>query len=350
MYKAIVTLILAVWTVSAVGAETVFDFSLFATNTCPSNFVSKVTGEGQPGEWKIVEDEIPQALAPLTPNAPKIGKRKVLAQLSTSTKDEHFPLLILGDETYGDFTFSTRFKCVSGSVEQMAGIAFRIQDETNYYVVRASSLGNSFRFYKFVNGERSAPIGPEISVEKNVWQEMSVQCKGNQIHCLLNGQEVIPMLTDNSFARGQIGYWTKSDSVSYFADGKVVFTSNVVLAQKVVNDMMDSYPRLIGLKIFAVNNANELRVVASNVPSQVGEPAAKAEKDVLTHSTPYIAKSKKNVSIIMPLKDRNGDTVAVLRVLLKPFFGQTERNILGRALPVVRAMEGRIVSAKDLLE
>ena len=30
-----------------------------------------------------------------------------------------------------DFTLTTRFKTVKGVVEQMAGIAFRIQNETN---------------------------------------------------------------------------------------------------------------------------------------------------------------------------------------------------------------------------
>lgn len=335
---------------STFAAELTFDFSQYSPNTSPTGFVSRVSGVGKAGDWKILEEEVPAALAPLSPNAPKTGKRPVLAQLSQDTTDEHFPLLIFDGENFGDFTLTTRFKCVSGTAEQMAGIAFHILDEKNYYVVRASALGNSFRFYKFVGGERSAPIGPQVEIPRGVWHEMSIECQGNQIRCTLNGKELIPALTDNSFASGKIGFWTKSDSVSYFADTKISYIPRVPLAQKIIDAVMKDYPRLIGLKIFAHNSANELKVIASNDHAQMDEPGKKVEEEVIAMGTPYYAKSKETVSVIMPLRDRNGETVAALRVILKPFPGQTENNALARALPIVKAIEARIVSAKDLTQ
>lgn len=332
------------------AAEMVIDFGRFALNGTPTGFVSEVSGLGKPGDWKIIEDDIPSAFAPLTANAPQSGKRPVLAQLAEDSTDEHFPLLIYEKETFGDFTLTTRFKCVSGKVEQMAGIAFRIQDEKNYYVVRASALGNTFRFYKFVNGERSAPIGPQVEIPRGVWHEMSVVCKGNQIRCLLDGQELIPPLTDNSFPAGKIGFWTKSDSVSYFADTKIDFTPRVRQAQKVIDDTMGKFPRLLGLKIFARNSEGNLVVVASNDSSQLDEPGKEVEQKVLETGTPYYAKSKETVSVIMPLRDRNGDIMGVLRVILNPFPGQTENNALGRALPITKSVEARLLSAKDLTQ
>ena len=35
----------------------------------------------------------------------------------------------------------------------MAGLAFRFQNASNFYVVRASALGHNLRFYKMVNGQ-----------------------------------------------------------------------------------------------------------------------------------------------------------------------------------------------------
>ena len=99
-------------------------------------------------------------LPPIATGAPVVARKAVLAQLAQDPTDEHFPLLIYEGETITDFTLTTRFKTVNGVVEQMAGIAFRIQNETNYYVVRASSLGNNVRFYKVVNGQRGPLIGP----------------------------------------------------------------------------------------------------------------------------------------------------------------------------------------------
>src|ERR1044071_2721353 len=109
--------------------------------------------------------------------------------------DERFPMLVCDRETFGDFTLTTRFKLAGGKTEQMAGIAFRIQDEKNYYVIRASALGNNFRFYKFVDGMRSAPIGPGMEVTPGVWHEMSVSCKGNEIRCAFDGK-AIPSMAD----------------------------------------------------------------------------------------------------------------------------------------------------------
>lgn len=350
MVKYVSGLLFAACAFSAAAAEMTFDFSQYSAGASPTGFVSIVNGAGKPGEWKLVEDSVPTALEPLSPNAPATAKRLVLAQLARETLDEHFPLLIYSGETFGDFTLKTRFKCVAGSVEQMAGIAFRVQDEKNYYVVRASAIGNSFRFYKVVNGERSPPIGPQVDIPSGVWHELSVECKANQIRCLLNGRELIPMLTDNSFSSGKIAFWTKSDSISYFTDTRITYTPRVSVAQTVIADMMERYPRLIGLKIFSTNSVHEMRVIASNDENQIGQLSEKAEVNAFAEGIPYYAKGDGEVSVIMPLSDRNGDTVAAVRVIMKSFPGQTQGNAHGRALPVAKAIEARIVSLKNLTE
>ena len=278
------------------------DFRQFATGTFPTGYVSTVSGTGKPGDWKIIEDQIPFAIEPISTKAPKMQNRPVLAQLAQDPGDEHFPLLIYNRETFGDFTITTRFKCVSGTVEQMAGIAFRLLDEKNYYVVRASAMGNSFRFYKFVNGQRSQPIGPVIPIPLGVWQEMTVECKGNQIRCLLNEQEVIPALTDNSFSAGKIAFWTKSDSVSYFADTRITYKPRVNLAQVTIRDVMKEFPRLIGLKLFSTNSANELRAIASSDEKDLGELSQTTEQKVIATNNPHYVKTKESVSMIMPMR------------------------------------------------
>jgi hypothetical protein len=56
------------------------------------------------------------------------------------------------------------------------------------------------------------------------------------------------------------------------------------------------------------------------------------------------------VLVTMPLHDRNGETVGAVRVAMTTFFGQTEKNALARALPIVKSMESRVVSSKEFLE
>src|SRR5438477_4316862 len=241
---------LALLAIRTLGAERKFDFNEVRDGQMPPGFRSAVTGEGKPGDWRVILDEKPSAFPARTPESPSLTKEQVLAQLAQDPADEHFPLLIFEEEIFGDFTLTTRFKTVRGEKERMAGIAFRIQNETNYYVVRASSLGNNFRFYKVVNGERSQPIGPEVPIPSGLWHDLSVECKGNQIRCLLNGKELIPLLTDNTFVRGKIGFWTKSDSVSYFTDTKIVYTRREMPAQTLVRETSKKYPRLLAIKIY----------------------------------------------------------------------------------------------------
>jgi hypothetical protein len=338
--------------VGASAAERKFDFDRVREGQLPPGFRSTLTGEGKPGDWKIILDDKPSAFPARTPDSPPLmTKEPVLAQLAQDPADEHFPLLIFEEETFGDFALTTHFKTVRGDKERMAGIAFRIQNETNYYVVRASALGNTFRFYKVVNGQRSAPIGADVKISNGKWHELSVECKGNQIRCLLDRYEAIPMLTDNTFTKGKIGFWTKSDSVSYFTDTQITYTRREPLAQTLVRDTAKKYPRLLGLKIYVPGSeAGVTRVIASKNEKEIGQTGTKTEIAVINEGQVYYGKEKNAVSVIMPLRDRNGDAMAAARVIMKPFAGQTEQNAIARALPVVKDLQTRVRSLDDLVE
>ena len=336
---------------TAFGAEKLFDFRQDKLNETPRGFRSTLAGSGQPGEWRIVEDELPPLLAPLTPTATRGGKRPVLAQLSRDRADERFPMLVYQEETFGDFTLTTSFKLVDGTVEQMAGIAFRIQDEQNYYYIRASGLGGTFYFYKIVNGQRSAPIGNKIEIRKGVWHDLKVECKGTGIQAWLDGKEVLPALEDKSFVSGHLGFWTKSDSLTYFGKTTIVYKPKESLAQTLVKDAIKKYPRLQGLKIYApAVESGPLQVVASLDPAEVGRPAPPEVGQVLVERGYYYGKSSGEVALTLPLHDSNGEKVAAVRVVMKSFLGQTEKNALARAMPVVQGMETRIQALKDLTQ
>ena len=340
-------LCLAMTSLPAVAAEKFFSFSESLDKT-PTGFRSALTGQGKPGDWKIILDDAPSAFQALTPQATaSVAKKPVLAQLSEDMRDEHFPILIYDGDGYGDFTFTTKFKTVKGVMEQMAGVAFRIQDETNYYVVRASSIGNTFRFYKVVNGERGTIVGPEIKIEKNVWHEITVDCKGNQIHCLLNGKEVIPAITDNTFTSGKIGFWTKSDSVSYFADPKITYTPREPYLQKLLGDALKKNPKLLGLKVFAPSEKS-CAVIASIHPEDRGQLGGKTEEAVLMKGEVGFRRTKGEVTVTWPLRDRNGDPIAALQVAMKGFPGETEQTAILRGLPIKKEIEASLQDAKDL--
>jgi hypothetical protein len=201
-----------------------------------------------------------------------------------------------------------------------------------------------------VAGQRSPPIGPEIEIPAGVWHELAVETKGNQIHCYLNGKLAIPTLTDNSFVSGMVGFWTKSDSVSYFADAHISYTPREPFIRVLLRQMRQEYPRVEALKVYSRTPENPtLRIMASTDEHEVGNIAGEIEPEVIEKDAAFYGKLDSNsIVVTLPLHDRNGDVIAALRVEMKSFLGQTERNALARATPIAKDMERRFVEAKDL--
>jgi hypothetical protein len=218
--------------------------------------------------------------------------------------------------------------------------------------VRASSLGNTFKFYKVLNGQRGPLVGLDLPIASGVWHNLKIECKGSEIRCSLDGKDLISV-TDkvNALTSGKIGFWTKSDSVSYFADTTLVYTPFEPPAQALVREMLKRYPRLIALKVYVPGREPQTtRTVASKNEDEIGQPGTKTEHEVIARGETYYGKEHDAVSVIMPLRDRNGDAMAAVRVVMKSFPGQTEENAIVRAAPIVKSMQEQIRSIEDLAE
>lgn len=330
------------------GAEIHFNFSEIPEGAMPTNFVPVLAGSGQPGEWKIVMDDVAPLLAPLTTQAPVVTRHGVLAQTSSDMTDEHFPMLLFTGETFRNFKFTTRFKIVSGITEQMAGVVFRYQNSSNYYVVRASAMGKNVRFYKVVDGLRSDPIGPDMKVETGVWYSLAVQCEGTQISIWLNDKLVMPALGDNSLNKGLLGFRTKSDAVAYFTDAMVEYTPIIPLAQAMVNHIVETQTRILGLRVYTAQTNDVTRVIASKDTAEIGKEGTEAELKAIRDGTVSFGREKGVVLITMPLHDRNGEFIAAVRVRLKSFLGETQDNAVTRARMIVKQMQEQVGAEKDL--
>ena len=333
---------------SAAGTEIKFDFSDLAAGATPTNFTSVVAGGGPPGKWIIVMDDVPPLLAPLTSQAPAVTKRPVLAQTSRDTTDERYPLFIYDREKFIDFKFSTRFKIVTGKVEQMAGIVFRYQNASNFYVLRASALGKNIAFYQMINGVINSPQRLPMEITTNVWHELAVECSGIYIECSLDGQRVMPTITDRSQPEGKLGFWTKSDAVSYFCDAEIEYTPRIPVAQALVDNVMEQQPRILGLRIYALDDKGRPRVIASKDPVENGQPGDDQDKKAINDGAVFYGRHAGVDLITLPLRDHNGDPVGAVRLWLKSFLGETQNNALTRANMIVKKMEAEVTSAEQL--
>jgi hypothetical protein len=336
---------------SAFGAEIKINFDDFMQGQSPTNFHSVLAGGGKPGEWKVVMDDVPSAFATLSGQSPIFNRHAVLAQTSDDATDERFPMLVYDGETFKDFKVATQFKIVGGIAEQMAGIVFRFQNESNFYVVRASALGHNLRFYKVVNGARSDPLGPTVDISTNTWHTLTVQCQGTQIIVWLDGRPVMPPLNDNTFAAGKIGFWTKSDALSHFGDTVIDYTPRIPAVQTLVDNTMKELPRILGLRICTLDDKGQPRILASKDENEIGKPGNDSEKDAAATGAIYFGREKGAVAVTMPLCDRNGEPLASVRVQLKSaFLGESQDAALTRVRVIVKEMQAQVTSRQDLMQ
>ena len=331
----------------AAAAELRFNFGDYPEGALPTNFVATLAGGGPPGVWKILGLEEPSA-APPGGNLPGIYRRNVLAQTSQDSTDDRFPMLLYTGERFRDFKFTTRFKIVSGATEQIAGVVFRYQNPTNYYVVRASALDRNLRFYKVVNGAILGLIGPDLAVPTNVWHTLTVQCEGNQIQVWFNDRLAIPVFSDNFFSEGRLGFRTMADTVAYFSEASVDYRPLIPAAQAAVNRVLANQPRLLNLRIYAPQTNGPPRVIAAKNPAEIGLDGTEAETKTIADGATFYGREKGASTVTLPLHDRNGEFIAALRVQLKSFFGETQDNAIARARLILQDIQSQIQSAKDL--
>ncbi len=338
-------------TLNALGAEHRFDFTNVKPGQRPEGWVSLLAGRGRPAEWVIKMEDVPPLIAPFSDQARTFNQQPVFTQTSRDPEDERFPVTLFDGERYGNFTFKVRIKIAGGAVEQIGGIVFRAQDEKNFYVVRLSALGKNVRFYKFVDGQRSTPLGPDLDIEKGRWYELSVSGEGNRFQIMLDGKEVMPSLQDSSFAIGKVGLITKSDSVAYFADPVVTFKPLESLAAILVRETMERQSRLLNLRVYApAGGDHALQVVAAKEQADLGTKADDTDQKVFHENRTYFEKTKSSSIVTAALHDRNGEVAGIVKFYLRTYPGQTEAAAVARVLPTIARMEQRVGAAKDLTE
>jgi hypothetical protein len=169
----------------------------------PTDFEFARTGQGGPAKWVVVADTTSSS-------------DRVIEQSSTDRTDYRFPLAILKSVVAKNIDVSLRFKPIAGYVDQAGGLAVRLLNPDNYYVVRANALEDNVRFYRVVKGRREQLGGTNIKVSGDTWHSLGLKVRGDQFIIEFDGKTLFKV-SDRTFANpGKIALWTKSDSVTRF--------------------------------------------------------------------------------------------------------------------------------------
>jgi hypothetical protein len=194
------TLLPAAVLVAGFSPDTI-NFDTAEAGKPPAGWTATQTGTGQ-AIWTVVRDDS----APSKPN--------VLKQSGQAT----FPLCLKTDTSLKDGYAEVKFKAISGREDQAAGIVWRARDANNYYVTRANSLENNVTIYHTVGGRRTEKKRVRMAIAAQQWHTLRVEFQGNHFTVSLNGRKALEWDDDTFKDAGQVGVWTKADSVTEFDD------------------------------------------------------------------------------------------------------------------------------------
>ena len=185
------------------GGTTTIVIEKMEVGTAPADFEFGRTGQGNPGRWAVVSD------------ATASGGRAI-EQVSTDQTDNRFPLAIYKPASAKDVEVTVRFKPVAGKVDQAGGIAVRLINPDNYYVVRANALEHNVRFYHVIKGRRTEPKSANIKVPTNQWHTLGLKAEGERFTVTFN-EKMLFAVNDRAIPdAGRVALWTKADSVTRF--------------------------------------------------------------------------------------------------------------------------------------
>jgi len=206
---------LALLVVAALCGAQIINFDSAAVGSVPAGWTVAMTHAGGTPKWEVLKDDT----APSRPN--------VLAQTSTDRTGGRFPLAICDKANFTNGAVTVKFKPVSGSGDQAAGIVWRYKDPDNYYIVRANALEDNVVLYKVEAGRRislapkgtpTKTYGVKHPVAKQTWSTLRIEFQGSLFTVLYDGKKLFEVEDGTFTGSGKVGLWTKADSVTYFDD------------------------------------------------------------------------------------------------------------------------------------
>ena len=175
----------------------------------PAGWTIAKTGQGT-SKWTVEKED----------SAP--SKSNVLKQSGTAT----YPLALKDGSRVRDGFVEVKFKAISGSEDRAGGLIWRAKDASNYYVVRANALEDNVVLYKTVDGKRMSldivgrkgGYGVKVPVPAGQWHSLRVEFVGSRFKVMFNGEALFEVEDATFSEAGQVGLWTKADSVTLFDD------------------------------------------------------------------------------------------------------------------------------------
>jgi len=132
----------------------------------------------------------------------------------------YFPIAVAKDvDNFENGEISVRFQMIGGTLDRCAGIMFDLKPNGDYLTVRFNGTEDNLVLWTFNNGKRSfVKRGSEnVPLELGTWHEIKIAVHGAQLEGYLDGKHLLDYMLKAPVS-GKVGLWSKTDSMSEFAD------------------------------------------------------------------------------------------------------------------------------------
>jgi hypothetical protein len=132
----------------------------------------------------------------------------------------YFPYAVAtGVDDFQNGEISMRFKLLGGALDQCAGILFNLKPNGDYLAVRFNGKEDNLVLWTFNSGTRKfVKKGiKDVHIPFREWHAMKIAVHGTQLEGYLDGEKILDY-TLPAPVTGKVGVWSKTDSISEFAE------------------------------------------------------------------------------------------------------------------------------------
>jgi len=344
-------LILFALAIALQAADLSLDLSTQKLGNAPKGFTAKVAGQGKPGKAIVREAQIPNLAG-----AGKV-KGRLIEVTGGSTNANHYTLMMLDAMAPDDFSGSLRFRITEGKTMPVAGIAFRAQDEKNYYLLAVKPKDTRlywtvFKNSKAVKGRRDNNILPA----PGGWHDLQFSAKANTLTWTLNGRsqfitydpERVP-----DFRKGRFALWVRSDTRAEFALLELLSPAETLAKHhgEVLRRAARQDSRVLSLQLVARPAPGKVpQILGSLDASEVGQPANLDCAKAIDQNKVFHGRKNNESFVTSPLRDKNGIIIGAVRVRLRSPSDTDKRRDIARAAGITQRIKRNYPDGKSLFQ
>jgi hypothetical protein len=169
----------------------------------PAAFAFSPRQDSQHGSWTVVRD-------------PTAGTGVAIEQAGLAADAEPSALAVYKPVSVKNAEISLRVNAAGGISDQGGGVAVRLSDPRNYYLVQLDALRDRVLLTCVRDGASEEIAAVDADIASHTWHTLTVRAKDDEFFVSLDGTWVFTGFDKTLSQPGRIALWTKGDSLTRF--------------------------------------------------------------------------------------------------------------------------------------